>query len=146
MVSTTAAPNFLKTVLSTIASTLPLDVVNVYRHDDVGCFVCRQRVRVVDFTAERSHKESLRHQQQFEAFREMYMVRKFRLVLCADVLDCAMEYAIPVLERVAEAEKARGGLDYLLCEPLIIAEERSPRTRHCHCDEDIGWSMTQGAL
>ena len=71
----------------------------------------------------------MRHQQRFDLFREMYRAREFRLVFCADVLDCAAEDAIRTLERVVKVEKVKGGLDYPFCEPLVTSERRLPRTR-----------------
>ena len=59
----------------------------------------------------------------------MHAALAFRLVLCADVSDCAEKYAIEMLERFLEGEKMEGGLDYLRYEPLIISDARTPRTR-----------------
>ena len=85
--------------------------------------------------------DPLRHQQRFQIFHKMYMEREFRLVLCADVLDCIVECVVQSLERIVKAEMARGGLDYLLCGPLIISEIRSPRTRPC--DAHAGGTGTE---
>jgi len=130
MVQTDADPNFLGTVLSTITSPLPLDIVVVYQCHDVG-YLLRWWVNpshVVDFPQGVMAGDTF-HRQRFKQLREMYMVREFRPVLCVDTVDCAMEYCIQRLERIVEVEKAKGGLDYLLCRPLIISEMRSPRTR-----------------
>jgi hypothetical protein len=61
----------------------------------------------------------------FKVVGEMYRVREFRLVLCANVQDCTMERTIRALEECVEAERKNGGLDYLPGEPLIISEMRS---------------------
>ena len=66
----------------------------------------------------------------------MYEAREFRLVLCADVSDSMVKYAAEMLERHVKAEKTKGELDYLLYEPLIIVERRSPRTRPS--DDHVG--------
>ena len=66
----------------------------------------------------------------------MHEAREFRLVLCADVSDSMVKYAAEMLDMHVKAEKAKGGLDYLLCEPLIIIERRSPRTRPS--DDHVG--------
>ena len=71
----------------------------------------------------------LHHSERFKVFNEMYRVRDFRLVLCADVLGCIAESAVRKLDRIVKAERMIGGLDYLLCEPLIISEIRSPHPR-----------------
>jgi len=68
----------------------------------------------------------------------MHSGRDFRLVLCADVFDCVVERARQTLEHFVKAEKAKGGLDYLLREPLIISEKRTIRTRDS--DHNVGWS------
>jgi len=57
---------------------------------------------------------------RFKAFSEMYMVRKFRLVFCAEVCGREAEEAMQALERVVEAERTNGGFDYLSCEPSVI--------------------------
>ena len=59
----------------------------------------------------------------------MYRAREFRLILCVDVPDPLVKYAIDMLECLVRAEKAKGGLNYLLSEPSIIAEIRSPPPR-----------------
>ena len=70
-----------------------------------------------------------RHSERFKVFREMHEVRKFHLVLCADVFDCVVKNSMRVLKQIVEAERARGGLNYLQCEPSIISEVRAPRCR-----------------
>ena len=80
---------------------------------------------------------ALEHQQRFKELHEMYMVQRFRLVLCVDILDSVTEHTTRALERVVNAEKANGGFCYLLHEPLIVSEIRSPRTRLY--DHQPGW-------
>ena len=41
-------------------------------------------------------------------------------------------------ECIVKAEKAKGGFDYFLCEPLIISGRRTLRTRYT--DHSVGWS------
>ena len=72
---------------------------------------------------------TLAHPERFKVLSEMHRVREFRLVLCADVLDCAEDYAVRVLEHIVKTEMMNGGLDYLRYKPLVISEARSPRTR-----------------
>jgi len=118
-----AASDFLKTVLSTITSPLPLDVVVNYLDEDVD-FTVWTRVRpagVESVNLDRAAENAIEHQDRFKVFSEMYKVRVFRLVLCAGVL-----------ERIVETEGRKGGLDYLACEPLIISEIRSPCRRLMH--------------
>jgi len=64
--------------------------------------------------------EALVHRERFKVFSKMYMVREFRLVLCAEVFDCSAEEATRALECVVGAERMNGGLDYLAYEPLVI--------------------------
>ena len=128
-----AASGFLKAVLSTIASPLPLDVVITYGDNDIDrCvyyFPKGRPVRVKYSPQEQRATVALHHPERFKVFSEMHRMREFRLVLCADVLDCIAEHAVGVLERVVEEERMNGRLDYLRCEPLIIFEIRSPRIR-----------------
>ena len=123
MVSGDANPNFLKTVLSTIAPPLPLNIVIIYQHCDFGYLTSRPKkpVTLVAFTPGEQVVAALRHQQRFKELHEMYMVRKFRLVLSVDVPDSVAEYAVRALEHLVNTEKANGGFDYLLHEPLIIS-------------------------
>jgi len=140
MVAMGAAPNFLSTVLSTITSPLPLDLIIVYWETDVDRMIRNwsKPVVVKDSCAEIKAANVLHHQHRFRMFHEMYRVRGFQLVLCIDVVDCAVEQSLQVLEGLVEVEKAKGGFDYLFCEPLIISEIRSPRTRFL--DTPVGWT------
>ena len=126
-----AAPGFLKAVLSTITSPLPLDVVITYREFDVWGNLCywTKPIHVKVLHPVILFSSAIARLERFKGFNEMYRVCEFRLVLCVDVHDRAEGYALRVLERVVETEKMNGGLDYLRYEPLIISEIRSPRTR-----------------
>lgn len=123
-----AAPGFLKAVLSTIPSHLPLDVVITYQDLDVGYFVntWAKFVRVTK-SPEPSAEDARCHQKRFRVLSEIFRVRKFRLVLCADVPDCIAKYANWVLEDIVEAERKNGGLGYLACGPSIVTETWVPR-------------------
>jgi hypothetical protein len=131
MVGVNASPSFLTTILSTVTSPLPLNVVIVYYEYDVRLLVCGWGgpIRLDSQSQNARTTSALNHQERFKVLIEMYRVRGFQLVLCADVLDFAVEYVVGVLERVVEKERMNGGLGYLLSEPLIISERRSPRTR-----------------
>ena len=138
-----AAQNFLTTVLSTISSPLPLDVIIDY--DDVDVDRVRYLTSPGTFTCpltleDEITKNVLRHEQRFKLFREMYRVRGFRLVLCADVFNHSVGPAVQTLERLVRAEKEKGGLDYLRCEPLIISEKRTLQT-HGINGKKIGWNQ-----
>ena len=89
----------------------------------------------------------LHHLERFKVFGEMYGVREFQLVLRADVPDYIVESAMRDLNHIIKAEQMGRRLDYLLREPLIISEIRSPRTRLC---EDVGstgeWPINGSAL
>jgi hypothetical protein len=149
MVCEDTSPNFLTTVLSTITSPLPLTIVIIYGERDVDLLLCTwaKPFRVESLRQETRTANVVNHQERFTAFSEMYKVREFQLVLCADVLERVVECAMGVLERIVEAEKANGGLGYFLSEPLIISERRSPRTRLR--DDRVGrrrWSIDASAL
>ena len=139
-------------MLSTITSPLPLDVIIDY--DDVDVH------RVQDLAAGPrafSHpliledvitKNVLGHEQRFKQFQEMYRVREFRLVLCADVSHHTVGLAVKTLKHLVRAEKEKGKLGYLSCEPLIITEKRTLPT-HVN-DNKIGrnrdWLVLSSAL
>ena len=55
----------------------------------------------------------------------MYRVRGFRLVLCADVFDCAVDDAMEELEWIVK--RVEEDLGHLPHEPLIVFERRTPR-------------------
>lgn len=67
--------------------------------------------------------------EQFTVFREMHRVRKFRLLLCADVLECFEKDATEKLERIrVKALQKDGGSDFLR-KALVISDRRSPHIR-----------------
>ena len=145
---TTASYSF-KAVLSSIASPAPLDLVLVYREVNLGGSVHRQICKgprppcfhhslTLNVATMNLGILCEQRQRELKVFREMHMVRDFRLVFCVDVLDCVVESATEVLEYVVKKEKERGGFDYLFFEPLVISERRTPRTR-CS-DRNAGWS------
>jgi hypothetical protein len=126
-------PDFLTAVLSTITSPLPLDVIIDYDDFDVD----RMRRWAANPTLtyplpveleDQMAKNVLRHEQRFKLFQEMYRVRRFRLVLCADVSNHSVEPAVQTLKNLVKAEKAMGRLGYLHCEVLIISEKRTLQT------------------
>jgi len=61
---------------------------------------------------------------RLQVFREMYKVRDFELVLCADVWHRLGEQAIGELNQAVAAEKAEGGFDNLSSEPLVTYSPR----------------------
>ena len=140
-----AASISLTTALSTTTSPLSLDLVVVYRDLDIdganpwyNLPFCKSDPLRLPRSPDEMAADALCHQDRFKVFREMYETREFRLVLCADVSDPMIKYATEMLECLVNAEKAKGRLDYLLCEPLIIVEIRSPRTRPS--DDRVGWA------
>ena len=136
-----AASGFLKTVLSTIVPSLPLDVVITYCDCVLGVSG-REIYRPSSLSLPSAR--ATHHLGRFKVFREMYEARKFRLVLCANVFGWAVERSMEVLEQAVEGEKARGGFDYLECEPLIISEVRKPHSRPS--DRSTGGSSYTCAL
>ena len=67
-------------------------------------------------TLAESADEASWHRNLFKVFHEMYAVRGFQLVLCADVWDCVGKYTKGVLKEAVAAEKAAWRLDYLSSE------------------------------
>ena len=131
-----AASGFLKAVLSTVTSPLPLVLLVGYGAYEVRCHT-PSYVRDCALSPSKRAAEDLVHLRRFKLFSEMFMVREFRLVLCTDVLGCAAaEDAKRALERIVKAERMNGGFDYLPCEPVIISEMRYPRTRRT--DTQVG--------
>ena len=131
MTSVDADPSFLRTVLSTVTSPLPLDIIVIYQHYNVGYLLLGpgKPIPLGRLDPEGNAMVALYHQQRFKQLHEMYLMRRFQLVLCANVLDGVTEYTARALERVVNAEKAKGGFDYLFHEPLIVSEAWSPYIR-----------------
>ena len=113
---------FLETVLSTVTSPLPLDLLIGYGTCEVRCHMPRY-ARVWRTPPSERAAEALVHLGPFKVFSELFMVRKFRLVLYADVQGMYPD-ATRALECIVESEKMNGGFDYLPCDPFIIPEMR----------------------
>ena len=128
--------NFLKATLSSIASPAPLEVVIIYQNEDfqsqTPCKLCApQPSRDPDHYCEWFHSSdrfSLGYESLLKVFRKMHSVRGFSLVLCLDVSDCMMRYALGELNRVLQQEERSGRLDYLLDGPVVTCERRVLRT------------------
>ena len=115
---------FLRTILPTITSPVFSEVIVIYRENDfcgLECYplpskIYRDQISVLG----RRKKEYLWHRELFNVFREMYTLRNFRLVLCADVWDRVGEYAMRVLEQAV----VREGFNFLPPETLVIYSPR----------------------
>jgi hypothetical protein len=122
-----ATLRFLRTALSTITSPAFSEVIVFYQHCDflgVTSYPRYSQSIYREMTPADRAKEASWHRSQFGLFREMYAVRGFRLVLCADVWDAVGEYAVGVLKRAVAVEKAKKRLDYLPSEPLVIYDPK----------------------
>ena len=110
MVALGASPDFLTTVLSTIPSSLPLDVVIIYRCSDVTRMTRKRPPSyVTHFTAGWEFGSALYHRRRFKEFREMYAKWEFRLVFCVDVLENFTEYTIQSLRDIVGWKTRVGG-------------------------------------
>jgi len=145
-----AASDFFMTVLSSITSPARVDFVIIYRDREVianrlhrlPCELgptCFSRFRLLMPT---NHAEGFQLS-QIEVLQDVQNIRKFRLVLCADVSDDLVDYTINSLEHIVNVQTAKGGLDSL-CRPLVISERRMVRTRPR--DYVVGWSKTWGTV
>ena len=140
-----AALGSLRAIISTVTSPMILDVVIAYWDADIDGMNSASL-----FKPESQYRAaySVRHNHRFKVFRRMHQAREFRLVLCADVYDPTVKYATRVLMRLLKEEKVRGGLNYLHCEPLVIAERRASRGRwfDSRPGHDERWDIGASAL
>jgi len=137
-----APSDFLITILSSGASPASVSVVVIYRDTDFGVLPTRFRSDL--------KPSCFRHpwdtrgwdgwvsQRQLKVINNVHSMRGFRLVLCADVSDCNMEWAAKGLKHLVKVGKVTGGLGHFPYKPLIIFERRLPHTRES--DRRAGWS------
>jgi hypothetical protein len=125
-----SAPEFLKSVLSSVASPGMLDVVVIYHeHDFAGWEYC-QTCRPDPFCFRHPLYPPLCHfLEQMEVFHKMYNARKFWLVLCVEVHCCMEDFSVRMLEYTVKKQEVNGGSKCPVCRPVIICERRSIRTR-----------------
>jgi len=122
-----AVPTFLRTTLSTITSPAFFEVVVFYRDyefDGVESYPHHGPNMYRKIKPAWRAMEASWHRGLFKIFREMYTVRHFQLVLCADVWGPLKEYTMRVLRRAAAVEKAAKRLSYLPSEPLVVSNPR----------------------
>ena len=127
-----AIPRFLRTILRTITSPVFSEVVVIYReHDFSGLWLWPSRAHCVPITIGGSSRpeglfvQDLRHRRLFEAFREMYRVRDFLLVLRVEVRDGLGGFLGRVLMRAVAAED-RMGLSDRLPDLIVVSSPRGP--------------------
>jgi len=135
-------PDFLMTVLSSVASPAPVDVVIIYEDFDFDALSldwCSYYELSICFcySTEMRKRDPVLYQQNLDVSIKVYSTWGFRLVLCADVCESIVEDAIQELEDFVEVGKMEGGLSHFPYKPLIISERRLPRAgRH---DYRPGW-------
>ncbi|KAF9781002.1 hypothetical protein BJ322DRAFT_1082650 [Thelephora terrestris] len=124
------APEFMKTVLSTVAFPGMLDVVVIYRDTDFGgspyCLACSGDPICI---RHRRRPDLNNFPQQLRVLREMHSARKFRLVFCVDVYGCMEDFGVRLMASAVKKEEAKGGFEYLVYKPGITCERRTIRTR-----------------
>ncbi|KAF9779721.1 hypothetical protein BJ322DRAFT_1166463, partial [Thelephora terrestris] len=124
-----SAPQFLKSVPSSVASPGMLDVVVIYHnHDFAGRRFC-QTCRTDPICFRHPFYPPLCHfLEQMEVYHKMYNARKFRLVLCVEVHRRMEDFSVQPLESAVK-KKVNGGSECPVCRPVIICERRSIHTR-----------------
>lgn len=87
-------------------------------------------VRVGYKFEEEKVKRDETHSKLFTAFREMYRVRDFQLVLCADTHVRAQRYSMDLLNSVVEEKRKEEEFASSLSKVSVIFDRRSPRIRY----------------
>jgi len=122
-----ATLSFLRSTLSTITSPMFTEVVVVYQESSFSGVASHSTEAYRTTTSSERAAEASWHRSLFQVFREMYTMRDFRLVLCAEVWGVVREYTAEVLERAVAVERAAERLDYLPSEPLVICSPQGSR-------------------
>jgi len=117
-----AISTFFRTILPTITSPVFSEVIVFYGGNDFCGLECNPyppKIYSNPMPDERN-KEGLWHCELFKVFRELFTLRDFRLVLCADVSDRVGDCAVQVLKQAV----AREWLNRPLLEALVICSLR----------------------
>ena len=122
-------PGFLAYVVSTIAFPTFPEVIIVYRDYDFGY------MDSYGISSKRAQEEASRRRRHFEVLHEVYEVRDFQLVLCADVWDSLMKHAVRVLNQTVAAEEVQRGFDDLFSKLSVTCRPRGSSPRFL---EDFG--------
>ena len=116
------ALNFLKYVLSTIASAAFFELVVLYwDYDFRGVQRAQHSVwpHIRELSQAERAEETSRHHKRFELLREVHNVRGFQLVLCADVWGPNGEYSVRMLRQAVAHEKMRDGFYEFSSDPSV---------------------------
>ena len=121
----TTASN-LNYALSTIKSLVFSKVIVFYRDYDFMGVDYSSGPRPIFGWSSPYHREmgASNQRMRLPAFREMYKVREFELVLCADVWHRLRGHTMRELNRAVAAERAERGFDDLPSEPLVTYSPR----------------------
>ena len=143
------ASDFLKTILSSVTSPGPLDVVIIYQDYDFFYYPPCKRCNLEPLHSHHCFQDvmdklALDRRRQLRVFREMHSVRDIRLVLCADVSWDSVRGVTKTLEHIVKGEKVEGRTDYFLYKPPIVFERRMLHTRPN--DYPVGYSGREPIL
>jgi hypothetical protein len=116
--------------LSTITSPVFSEITVIYQDSDFPPLFCLSPAGTA--------KEAAAHPRRFKAFRAMYNIRSFQLVLCAHVRHDMGEYSVRRLKHVIAVEKAKMRYGFIFPEPLVF---HSPREFDCRFDKDLLFSL-----
>ena len=139
------ASDFLRPVLSSITSPMPLDVVIFYEdHDFAQVEFCVRCHLEGCYRHPWDRRDRYARNNELRVLHEMHRVRDFRLVLCANVSDDMTEHAAQSLECILEVES-----DYRLYKPVTFKRRtHHPHYAHLDCTLDLvkRWSILASAL
>jgi hypothetical protein len=112
---------FLKHVLSTITSPVFSRIIVLYgscHFRGIESYPSTQ-ASFRGLSQDERAEEVARHRRPFEVFREVYKVRDFQLILCACIWGSVGEEPVRILEEAVAEERAKGGFNRFLYEPLV---------------------------
>jgi len=131
--------NPLTYALSTVTSPVFSDVAVFYLEEDVWSAYPLYSNHREMLPIEIAWEAALNYK-QFGTYRAMHAVRGFRLVLCAVVWDCDVEFAMRALKRAVETEKVERGFDMFPEPPVVYIPRKSPGGDELWEDDPFYWT------
>ena len=125
--TTGSASELLKYALSTVQPSLDLKVALLYA---TGSFRGVQKEKgskwphLREMTNVEKAEEAMWHHRRFDLVRELHKVRRFELVLCANVWDPVGEYTVRMLKEAVEVAKKGKMFDEFASEPTVTYNPR----------------------